>query len=93
MSRVWELLDKAYLLIGAGHVYQARFIIEQIISRDPQNIEAWEIYINTFNTTSDLEKLKDVVELVWESKVRGKDYLEANRSYILRRVNERIASL
>lgn len=93
MARVWELLDKAYLLINAGYPYQARTIVNQILTRDPQNIEAWEVYITTYTTTSDLENLKDLVELLWKSKVRGKDYLNANRSYILRRINERIASL
>lgn len=93
MARVWELLDKAYLLINAGYPYRARTIVNQILTRDPQNIEAWDVYINTYTTTSDLENLKDMVELLWKSKVRGKDYLNANRSYILRRINERIANL
>ena len=93
MARVWDLLDKAYLLINAGYTQQARLIINQIIARNPQNIEAWELYINTFNTSSDLERLKDTVELIWESRVQERDYLNANRRHILRRINDRIASL
>ena len=93
MARVWELLDKAYLLINAGYPHQARTIINQILARDPQNIEAWEVYITTCNTTTDLESLKEAVELIWRSKVRGGDYLNANRRYILRRINERISSM
>jgi hypothetical protein len=93
MARVWDLLDKAYLLVNAGYMSQARSIINQIIARDPQNIEAWEVYIGTFSTSSDLERLKGTVESIWESRVRGGDYLNANRRHILRRINERIASL
>lgn len=93
MARAWELLDKAYLLINAGYAYQARSIINQIIARDPQNIEAWDAYISTFDTASDLEQLKDAVESIWESRVREGDYLNANRRYILRRINDRIAGL
>jgi len=93
MARVWELLDKAYLLINAGYPHQAREILNQILARDPQNIEAWEVYISTFTTTSDLEKLKDAVELIWKSKVRGKDFLNANRRYILRRIDDRISGM
>jgi hypothetical protein len=93
MAKVWELLDKAYFLINAGYIYQARFIIDQIIARDPQNIEAWEVYIGTFDAAADLEELKDAVESIWNAKVLEKDYLNANRRYILRRINERIASL
>jgi len=90
MARVWELLDKAYLLINAGYLYQAQTIIKQILARDPQNIEAWEVYITTCTTASDLENLKDAVETIWKSSVQGKDYLNANRRYILRRIEERI---
>lgn len=93
MARVWELLDKAYLLINAGYFSQARTIINQILAQDPQNIEAWDVYISTFTTASDLENLKYAVESIWKSRVRGNDYLNANRRYILRRINERISSL
>jgi hypothetical protein len=93
MAKVWELLDKAYFLINAGYAYQARYIIDQIIARDPQNIEAWEVYISTFDAASDLENLKDAVDSIWNARVLEKDYLNANRRYILRRINERIASL
>ena len=93
MTKAWELLDKTYLLINAGFNDQAQQIVGQIISRDPQNIEAWEIYISTFDTSGDLEKLKGAVDMMWESGARENDYLEANRNYILRRINERIASL
>jgi hypothetical protein len=93
MAKVWELLDKAYILINAGYAYQARYIIDQIIARDPQNIEAWEVYISTFDAASDLEELKGAVESIWNARVLEKDYLNANRRYILRRINERIANL
>ena len=93
MARAWELLDKAYVLINAGYPYQARTIINQIIARDPQNIEAWEVYISTYTTASDLENLKGAVETIWKSHVRGGDYLNANRRYILRRIDERISNL
>ncbi|HSG46038.1 MAG TPA: hypothetical protein VLA72_23100 [Anaerolineales bacterium] len=93
MARVWELLDKAYLLVNAGYLHQARLIMDRIISRDPQNIEAWDILIRTYSTVSDLEELKGEVNVIWKSRVRGKDYLNSNRRYILRRINERIDSL
>ena len=93
MTRTWELLDQAYLLINAGYAYQARSIINQIIARDPQNIEAWDVYISTFDTAADLEELKESVESIWESRVQEGDYLNANRRYILRRIDDRIANL
>ena len=93
MARVWDLLDKAYLLIDAGYFNQARKIIKQILMHDPQNVQAWDVYISTYNSIADLEELKESVQLIWRSKVRGKDYLNANLRYVLRRINERIANL
>lgn len=93
MARAWELLDKAYALINAGYLNQARAIINQVIARDPQNIEAWEVYIKTYTNVSELENLKGSVESIWSSRVQGGDFLNANRRYILRRIDERIASL
>jgi len=93
MARAWELIDKAYLLFNAGYMYQARSIVDRIIARDPQNVEAWDICINTYESLSELEGLKGAVGAIWETRVQGKDYLNANRRYILRRINERIASL
>jgi hypothetical protein len=93
MAKSWELLDKAYTLVNAGYVPQAQFIIHTIITHNPQNIEAWELYISTIDEASELEELKDSVESLWASGVRAKDYLDANRRFILRRINERIDSL
>ncbi len=93
MAKAWELLDKAYILLNTGHVPQAQFIINKIITHNPQNIEAWELYISTVETTSELENLKDTVESIWESGAQAMDYLDANRRYILRRINERINTL
>ena len=93
MAKVWELIDKAYMLSNAGYMHQARSIVNRIIARDPQNVEAWDICINTYDSVSDLEDLKRAVKAIWASRVRGKDYLNANRRYILRRINQRIGKL
>ena len=93
MAKAWELLDKAYILINTGYMPQARFIINQIITHNPQNIEAWELYISTIESASELEQLTHSVESIWESGVQDNDFLDANRRYILRRINERLRSL
>jgi hypothetical protein len=74
-------------------VPQAQFIIHTIIMHNPQNIEAWELYISTVDDPSKLQELKDTVESLWEAGAHAKDYLDANRRFILRRINERIESL
>jgi hypothetical protein len=93
MAKSWELLDKAYMLVNAGHVPQAQYLIHKVITHNPQNIEAWELYISTVETQSDLEQLKDAVESLWASGAQAEDYLDANRRYILRRINERMHAL
>jgi hypothetical protein len=93
MAKAWELLDKAYTLVNAGYVSQAQYIIHKIITHNPQNIEAWELYISTVDTTSELEQLKGSVESIWDAGAQEMDYLDANRRYILRRIDDRIESL
>jgi len=93
MTKSWELLDKAYILINTGHVPQAQFVINQIISHNPQNIEAWELYISTIETVSELQQLTHFVESIWDAGAQDNDFLDANRRYILRRINQRIQSL
>ena len=93
MPKTWEIFDKANLLIKAGYANQARTLIEEIILREPQNIEAWEMYICMFNDRSELENLKKKIFRIWKSCVRDKDYLMANRTYILRYLDKRIENL
>jgi len=92
MAKIWEMLDAAYVLINSGFLPQARSIIEKILCLDPQNIEVWEAYLNTFEYASDLETAKEMVNLLWDKKVKD-DYLDANRKYVLRRINERMSGL
>jgi hypothetical protein len=93
MAKVWELLDKAYTSMDSGDKKSAQHLIEEALSHDLQNIVAWEAYIGTLNTQPELERLKGMVQAIWESHVRDQDFLMANRRYILRRLDERINSL
>ena len=93
MPKVWELLDKAYAYMDSGDRQSAQDLIEEVLSYDLQNIVAWEAYISTRNTRSELEGLKEMVHVIWESHVRDQDFLMANRRYILRRLDERINNL
>ena len=93
MPKVWELLDKAYAFIDTGDKKSAQDFIEEALSHDLQNIVAWEAYISTRSTRSELEGLKEMVQVIWESHVRDQDFLMANKRYILRRLDERINNL
>jgi hypothetical protein len=93
MPKVWELLDKAYSFMDLGDKKSAQNLIEEALSHDLQNIVAWEAYICTLTTRSELEGLKGMVQSIWESHVRDQDFLMANRRYLLRRLDERINSL
>jgi len=93
MPKVWELLDRAYAFMDSGDKKSAQGLIEEALSHDLQNIVAWEAYISTRNTRSELEGLKEMVHAIWESHVRDQDFLMANKRYILRRLDERINNL
>jgi hypothetical protein len=93
MAKTWEMFDKVYLLIKAGYSDQARTLIEEILAREPQNIEAWEVYINTYASRPEFESLKKKVYKVWKMYVRDQDFMMANREYILRYLDRKIAGL
>jgi hypothetical protein len=93
MPKVWELLDDASALLVSGHKESAQNLVEEALSYDLQNIVAWEAYISTLSTRSEIEKLKEVVHAIWESHVRDQDFLMANRRYILRRLDEHMENL
>lgn len=83
MPKVWELLDEASTLIYTGLHDKARLVLEEIIFRDPQNVEAWRMYIHTYSRAEDLKKLKKKVNVVWRTLVKENDYLDANRKHIM----------
>ncbi|MCJ7432478.1 MAG: hypothetical protein MUO77_03230 [Anaerolineales bacterium] len=93
MPKVWELLDRAHMCKESGDKGSAQNLIEEALSHDLQNIVAWEAYIDTLNTQPELERLKDMVHFIWASHVRDQDFLNANKRYLLRRLDERMNSL
>ena len=92
MVRVWEALDQAYYLIEADAYAAAQNILDQILLADPQNVEAWNAYIRSCKTQSELENLRGYVIRVWKTRVRD-DYLHAKQRFILQRLNEKLNAL
>ena len=93
MPKTWELLDRASLLMTYGDKEGAQNLVEEALSHDLQNIVAWEAYIDTINTRSEAERIKEFVQVIWETHVRDRDFLMANRRYILRRLDEQIKKM
>ena len=93
MAKIWELLDKAYYHINKAHHTEAQGILDQVISADPKNMDAWDAYIHICNTQNDLENLRNRIFTVWDSKVRDQDYLLATQRFVLHRLEEKINSL
>jgi hypothetical protein len=93
MTKLWEMLDQAYYFIGKNRSTEARSILEQVLSADPQNMEAWDAYIHICNTQNDLEGLRNHIVDVWNSGVRDRDYLLATQRFVLQRLDEKINSL
>ncbi len=93
MPKLWEMMDEAYNFINSNCYHQAQDVLEQVLSVDPQNMEAWTAYIHTCNTQSDLERLRDHILDVWETRVRNNDYLFATQRFVLQRLDEKLKSL
>lgn len=93
MAKLWELLDKAYFLIGKNRYTEAQHILDQILSTDPQNMDAWDAYIHICNTRRDLEGLRSHIIHIWNAGVRDQDYLLATQRFVLQRLEEKLNSL
>ena len=93
MAKLWEMLDQAYYFIGKNRHEEAQDILDQVLSADPQNMDAWDAYIRICNTQRDLEGLRNHIVNVWDSKVRERDYLLATQRFVLQRLEEKMNSL
>ena len=93
MAKLWEMLDQAYYFIGKNRHSEAQRILDQVLSADPQNMDAWNAYIHISNTHRDLEGLRKHIIKVWNSGVRDSDYLLATQRFVLQRLEEKRNSL
>ena len=93
MAKLWEMLDRAYYFIGNNCPEEAQDILDQVLSADPQNMDAWDAYIRICNTQRDLEGLRNHIFNVWASQVRDRDYLHATQRFVLQRLEEKMNSL
>ncbi|MBI3162919.1 MAG: hypothetical protein HYZ23_10425 [Chloroflexi bacterium] len=93
MAKLWELLDQAYSLINTNRGKEAQRILDQVLSADPQNMDAWKAYIHICNTQRDLERLRNHIINMWDSGVRESDYLLATQRFVLQRLEEKMNSL
>jgi hypothetical protein len=93
MAKLWEMLDQAYYFIGNNRHTEAQRILDQVLSTEPQNMEAWDAYIRISNTQHDLESLRKHIINVWKSDVRDRDYLLATQRFVLQRLEEKMNSL
>lgn len=93
MAKLWEMLDQAYYFIGKNRRTEAQRILDQVLSADPQNMDAWYAYIHICNTQRDLEGLRSHIINVWDSGERDRDYLLATQRFVLQRLEEKINSL
>ena len=93
MAKIWELLDQAYFYINKNRQIEAQYILDQVLSADPQNMDAWDAYISISNTEDDLKDLRSHIVHTWDSKVRDSDYLLATQRFVLQRLDEKMRSL
>lgn len=93
MPKIWEMLDQAYFYIGKNCQVEAQYILDRILAADPQNMDAWDAYINICNTQGDLEDLRSRIFSIWDVRVRDQDYLLATQRFVLQRLEEKMNSL
>ena len=73
-----HLLERARQLIDANQIQNAELVLDAVVRVDPQNVDAWKIYLQIHQDRSDLEWLKERIlktrELNEQDKVDILDY-------------------
>jgi len=93
MAKPWELLDRTYSCISMHRYDDARELLEKIIDQDPQNVDAWNTYINICTTRGALENLRSQIKFIWETRVKDHDYLSAKQRFVLQHLEEKLNDL
>jgi hypothetical protein len=93
MTRVYELIDRANILIGRKQLESAMKIINEILCLDPDNLEAWEMYLQVQTTPEGLERAKERVFMTKELCIPDEFGLCAGRYYLIRRIDSKLKNL
>jgi hypothetical protein len=71
-----HLLERAYQLIDANQFDNAKLVLDAVVRVDPQNVEAWRIYLRIHQNRSDLDWLKERI-------LKTQELSESDKSWLL----------
>ena len=82
-----HLLERAYQLIHANQLQNAELVLDAVVRVDPQNVEAWMIYLRICQSQNDLDWLKDRVLKTKELSEDNKTELINYYTYLTQHLN------
>ena len=93
MARLERLLDRAYDLIEDGRRADAGPVLDAVVTSDPHNIEAWELYVQISDNRADLDRLARRVRFNRDLTAGEKKEILAYQAYILSHLENRRANV
>ena len=83
-----KLLERAYELMEAQQTLNAELVLDMLVRSNPQNVEAWEAYMQLHRDRSDLEWLRERVLHTPELSDADKKDIIAYQEYLVRKIDE-----
>ena len=90
MPRVYELIDRAIILIAHNQLEPALCVINEALRLDPDNLEVWEIYLQIQNTPEGLQLAKERILDTKELCIPDEFGLLAYQGYLFRRIDAKM---
>jgi hypothetical protein len=83
MTKAARLLQRAYALVDKNRIEDAALVLDAVVEEEPQNIEAWELYLQISATRSELEWLGKRIQSNKELRPEDKKNILGYQRYLI----------
>jgi hypothetical protein len=84
MPKSSRLLRRAYDLVHDNRIDDAALVLDAVVQEDPQNVEAWELYLQISQTVDELEWLGHRIRTTKQLSAVDREAIMSYQEYLLR---------
>jgi len=83
-----HLLERAYQLIDANQIENAKLVLDAVVRVEPGNVETWKTYLQTCEDRSDLNWLRQRILRTTDLSEQDRDDILEYQSYLLQQLEQ-----
>jgi hypothetical protein len=83
MTKAARLLQRAYALVDKNRIEDAALVLDAVVEEEPQNVEAWELYLQISSTRSELEWLGKRIQSQKDLRPEDKKTILGYQRYLI----------